>query len=66
MIYNLDLPPHPVIVENEGFIEIPYEKCNNPGGDWHPGWAVMVSSSYKTQNLVLNFLRAFKCCPLNV
>ena len=36
--YNLDLPPNPVTVTNEGLAR---KMVRNPGGDWHPGWGVV-------------------------
>ena len=38
--YELDRPPHPVIVENDGFIGIPYSKCFLilVVTSQHPGW----------------------------
>ena len=27
-----------VYINVKVLVGIPYKKCNNPGGDWHPGW----------------------------
>ena len=36
-LLQVGLSPLPVTVANEGLVRDPLLKCNNPGGDWHPG-----------------------------
>ena len=43
---------HRITVANEGLgWDALASKCNNPGGDWHPGWG----SRFKLIQIILGF-----------